>query len=177
MRLRLPTLLLLFTLVLLAGCRGDDEGAGTPPPEGGMSEGVADLYFPAAAGLTVERRALEPVEGAEAQVRALVEALLAGPDGDELVAPFPEGVTLSRVVVDAAGNAYVDLEAPEGGAPPASGSMQEMQTVYSLVNTIALNVPGVRRVALLWNGVQRESYAGHLDTSAPLGPRPDMVAR
>lgn len=177
MKLRIPILLLVILVLLLAGCRGDDGDTGTPPADGGMSEGVADLYFPAAAGLAVERRSIEPVDGAEAQVRVLVEALLAGPDEDGLTRPFAEDVTLSRVLVDASGTAFVDLEAPEDGRPPSSGSMQEMQTVYSLVNTVALNVPGVRRVALLWNGAQRESFSGHLDTSMPLGPRPDMVAR
>jgi hypothetical protein len=166
---------LLLVLALAAGCR-DRQDAGQAPEKGGLSEGVADLYFPGPSGLlTPERRSVEPVEGAEAQVRMLVEALLAGPEGESLARPFPEGVTVTQVMVDAGGTAYVDLTAPEEADPPSSGSMQEMQTVYSLVNTITLNVSGVRRVALLWNGVQRETFAGHLDTSRPLPPDPRMV--
>jgi hypothetical protein len=52
-----------------------------------------------------------------------------------------------------------------------------MVTVYSLVNSVALNVPAARRVALLWNGTQRQSFAGHLDTSRPLAPDPSLVVR
>ena len=45
-----------------------------------------------------------------------------------------------------------------------------MQTVYSLVDTVVANVPQIQRVALLWNGTQRETFSGHLDTSQPLVP-------
>jgi hypothetical protein len=36
------------------------------------------------------------------------------------------------------------------------------------VNSLALNVPQVVRVVLLWNGTQRVTFSGHLDTSRPL---------
>jgi hypothetical protein len=55
--------------------------------------------------------------------------------------------------------------------------MAEMQTVYSLVNSIAGNVPQVTQVALLWNGSQRLSFSGHLDTSRPLAPNQVLVLR
>ena len=61
--------------------------------------------------------------------------------------------------------------------PPAGGSTAEMQCVYSLVNSIALNVPQAPRVVLLWNGLQRPSFAGHLDTGAPLTPLRELIAR
>jgi hypothetical protein len=71
----------------------------------------------------------------------------------------------------------VDLHAPGRDAPPAGGSREELVTVYSLVNSLALNVPAARRVVLLWNGSQRRSFAGHVDTSRPLAPDPSLVAR
>lgn len=72
-------------------------------------------------------------------------------------------------------------EAPGGVAesppsdPPAVGSTAERQIVYSLVNTLALNLPAVERVAILWNGRQRGTFAGHLDTSRPLPPEPRLI--
>jgi hypothetical protein len=38
------------------------------------------------------------------------------------------------------------------------------------VDSVALNVPQASRVALLWNGAQRETFSGHLDLSRPLIP-------
>ena len=64
--------------------------------------------------------------------------------------------------------AYVDLRSPDHPDPPGGGSSEEIQRVYSLVNTIVLNVPQASAVVLLWNGVQRETFAGHLDLTRPL---------
>lgn len=70
------------------------------------------------------------------------------------------------------GVAYVGL----GGTPPALGTRGELLSVYSLVNTVAMNVTGVRSVVLLWNGQQRETFAGHIDTTRSLKPRENLVA-
>jgi hypothetical protein len=39
------------------------------------------------------------------------------------------------------------------------------------------SVPSVRSVALLWNGSQRLTFSGHLDTSRPLAADRSLVAR
>jgi hypothetical protein len=33
------------------------------------------------------------------------------------------------------------------------------------------------RVVLLWNGRQASTFAGHVDTTRPLGPAADLIAR
>jgi hypothetical protein len=38
-------------------------------------------------------------------------------------------------------------------------------------------VPQASRVVLLWNGIQRESFSGHLDLSRPLTPDRSLVSR
>ena len=43
-----------------------------------------------------------------------------------------------------------------------------MLSVYSIVNTVLLNIPEISAVVLLNNGQQRPTFAGHLDTSRPL---------
>ncbi|PYQ60097.1 MAG: sporulation protein, partial [Acidobacteria bacterium] len=54
--------------------------------------------------------------------------------------------------------------------PPPGGSTEEIQRVYSVVDSIVLGVPQASRVVLLWNGSQRETFSGHLDLSVPLVP-------
>jgi hypothetical protein len=130
-----------------------------------------NLYFPADGGaLRVEPRALPVSELPKDRIRAIVGALLAGPKAPGLARPFPEGVTLGPVELGANGIAYVDLRWQDHPDPPPGGSTEEIQRVYSVVNSIGLNVPQSAYVVLLWNGVQRETFAGHLDLSRPLAP-------
>jgi spore germination protein GerM len=135
-----------------------------------------ELYFPADGGLLrAERRELEVTEAPKDRIRKVVEALLSGPEGDGLYTLFPEGVSVGGIQLGAEGTVYVDLRWAEKEEPPASGSSEEMQRVYSLVNSIVLNVPQARRVVLLWNGAQTLTFAGHLDTSRPLLPERAML--
>lgn len=174
--------LLLVVLGLSLGCGGGGEVGEAGGPVASEEVGLevpVDLYFPGPGGrLYTERRDLAATDGAEGQTRAVVEALLAGPEGEELVAPFPDDVEIGALYLTGSGVAYVDLRTDgEPVPPPPSGSTGELQRVFSLVNSIALNIPEVDRVVLLWNGVQLRSFAGHLDTARPLAPSTDMVAR
>lgn len=51
---------------------------------------------------------------------------------------------------------------------PAMGATEELLAVYSLVNSLTANNLGVDRVVLMWNGEQRPTFAGHIDTTRPL---------
>jgi Sporulation and spore germination len=93
-----------------------------------------------------------------------------------LVRPLPPEVKLGSVELSADGTAFVDLRWPDREDPPESGSTEEIQRVYSLVDSVALNVPQVNRVVLLWNGTQRITFSGHLDTSRPLLPDRTLLA-
>jgi hypothetical protein len=85
-------------------------------------------------------------------------------------------VTLGSVQLTADGTAYLDLRWADHDDPPPGGSDAEMQEVYSLVDSVALNIPEAHRVVLLWNGTQRVSFSGHLDTSRPLLPDRNLIA-
>jgi len=103
-------------------------------------------------------------------------APVAAPAASGLVRPFSPEVKLGGVELSADGTAFVDLRWPDHDDPPESGSTEEIQRVYSLVDSVALNVPQVNRVVLLWNGTQRITFAGHLDTSRPLLPDRTLLA-
>lgn len=180
--------------------RGAAEGAAGAPTE----RHAFDLYFPASGGgLRGERRELQVSEAPKDRIRKVLEALLAGPAAAPaaaprpgstgaaavaappaaslagpagLVRPFPPEVKLGSVELSADGTAFVDLRWPNHDDPPESGSTEEIQRVYSLVDSLALNVPQVNRVVLLWNGTQRITFSGHLDTSRPLLPDRTLLA-
>jgi spore germination protein GerM len=151
-----------------------------PRPEGeaaGPGEPVQfTLYFPADGGaLGSERRELQVTESPRDRARKVVQALLAGPKANGFYRPFPEGVKLGSVLL-ADGVLYLDLLWDGHNDPPSSGSTEEMQRVFSLVDSICLNIPEAQRVVLLWNGFQRDSLGGHVDLSRPLRPNQTLVA-
>lgn len=158
-----------------AGGRGPGSG-GAAAGQRGERRGF-DLYFPADQGrLRAERRELEVTDSTRDRVRKILEALLAGPTAAGLVRPFPEGVTVGSVLVSQTGTVFVDLRWPGHQESPESGSTEEIQRIYSVVDSVALNVPQATRVVLLWNGTQRPSFSGHLDTSRPLLPDRTLLA-
>jgi spore germination protein GerM len=151
--------------------RPSRRAGGGPGAAAQKSEPVSfTLYFPAAGGLRPESRALQVSLEPKDRIRKVVEALLAGPKAPGLARPFPEGVTLGSVLLSSDGTAYVDLRWQDHVDPPPGGSTEEIQRVYSVVDSIVLGVPQASRVVLLWNGSQRETFSGHLDLSVPLVP-------
>ena len=129
---------------------------------------------PTAAGFGGERRELQVTESPRDRTRKIVQGLLAGPKGQTLYRPFPQGVRLGSVLL-VGDVVYLDFVWDGHPDPPSSGSTEEIQRVYSVVDSICLNVPEVQQVVLLWNGFQRITF-GHLDLSQPIRPDRSLAA-
>jgi len=181
----LSALVMIFGGLWLARDRGARPAA---PPQGEASgPAVSELPpepWPAVLWLPTVGGQLAPVAAEilsgpeiEARLHALLTALLAAPTGGEVAALFPEPVRAAAEVIGADGTLYVDLRGTAGGPPPGAGSTLETQRVYSIVHTVLRNEPRISRVVLLWNGIQRESFAGHVDTGRPLMLRPELETR
>ena len=135
------------------------------------------LYFPGAGGRLVrEEREIEGSADRSRLAEHLVQAVLDGPQSDRAFRAFPEGITMGEVHVTADGVAYVDLISLANPSPPIQGSTGELLTLYSLVNSVVENVPGARSLVVLWNGRQPRTFAGHVDTSRPLLPSPELAS-
>ena len=65
------------------------------------------------------------------------------------------------------GDAYVDLSREASAAHPG-GSLNELLTVYTIVNAVTANLPAVTAVQLLIDGKPVETLAGHVDLRRPL---------
>ena len=186
----------LFALSALLGACGDGDVADAAAGEVELvAEGedfFATLCFPGADGqLRCEPRAIPAAAGVEETAAVIVRALIDGPGataaGDdapdpagELFSALPPAVGLQALdLVD--GVAYVDLTVTEAGPAarferPAMGLREELLAVYSLVNSLAASSLGIERVVLMWNGEQRLTFAGHVDTTRPLLPDLDRNA-
>ena len=153
-----------------SGRRATPTPAGEEPVvTGGGEVTTAELYFPSTSGwLGAESRELPAAASAEERARQVAAALLTGPTAPGHVAPLGEGVELASLHLTGDGVVYVDLAAAQLASPPVTGSRGELLVVYSFVNSILANVPEARGVVLMWNGSQRPTFAGHVDTTRPL---------
>jgi hypothetical protein len=71
------------------------------------------------------------------------------------------------VFVTEKGDAYVDLSRDASAGHPG-GSLNELLTVYTIVDALTANLPAVTAVQLLIDGKQVETLAGHVDLRRPL---------
>jgi hypothetical protein len=105
-------------------------------------------------------------EGTVQQAREIITAQIA-PAAAPLLSAIPPGTTLRALFITANGNAYVDLSRDVSSAHPG-GTMNELLTVYTLVNAITANLPSVSAVQLLVDGKEVDTLAGHVDLRRPL---------
>jgi len=133
-------------------------------PAGGRT---AVLFFVADGGrLAREARDLDPCNETGDCVRDTLDALLSGSVG-EYDEAIPESAVLNSVRIEGS-TAVVDLSQGFVTDLPA-GSSAEMLAVYSLVDTVCANHPGISRVKLTVEG-NGSTVLGHLDLSRPLAP-------
>src|SRR5262249_20337207 len=100
-----------------------------------------------------------------ARARAIVEAQLA--QAPPLVSAIPSETKLRELFVTERGDAFVDLSG-EVSAKHSGGSLDEIFTVYTIVNALTVNLPAITRVQILVDGKKADTRAGHV----PLGHPP-----
>jgi hypothetical protein len=136
---------------------------------------LATLYFPALneGKLIAETRSLTWAQADADRVRQIVLALAEGShQGYGRV--LPASTTLRAVFLAADGTAYVDLSS-DVLSDLEPGIQSETLAIYSMVNSITLNVPSVKRVHFLIQGQEVETLDGHADLTASFVPDPARV--
>lgn len=131
------------------------------------------LYFgdPLGRYLTAEQRIIEQPEDAVALGRRVLAALLEGPKKGTSPT-LPQGVDLRAFFIAGDGIAYVDFESGAFNNHP-KGVETELLSIYSIVNTLVLNVDEIRSVKILIGGQEAATLAGHVDLSHPF--KADML--
>jgi spore germination protein GerM len=134
------------------------------------------VYFPSTTGDGLVGEAHEifmtPAPGDRA--KQILADLISGPTSGTALRALPPGTQLRQVYVLEQGTAYVDLSADlKRGI--GGGSTEELFTVYSIINSVALNIPEIRRVGILVEGQPVDTLNGHLDLRRPLPPDLSVV--
>ena len=185
-------------LALLAACRSgpsDPQPAAGPAPDVVPPASAADdrsgktdsdlaplqqqevfIYYPAADGdgLIGETHQIFLTATPGDRAKQIVADLISGPTSEAAHRALPPGTQLRQIYVLDNGVAYVDFTADlERGI--GGGSMDELLTVYSIVDSVALNIAEIQRVGILINGRPIETLNGHLDLRRPLTPDRSLV--
>lgn len=158
---------------LSSGSGASPAPGGPPAPPGRRIK--ARLFFVASDGqhLTSVERDVAYGEGAAAQAREIINAQIA-PVVEPTVSAVPAGTTLRALFITDRGEAYVDLSR-EIASAHSGGTIDELLTVYTIVNALTANLPAVTAVQVLVDGKEVETLAGHVDLRNPLARNLDWV--
>jgi hypothetical protein len=173
------TAILFFTVVVFLAKRGLPASAGnttataatTAPPAVPAAPGrkiKARLFYVADDGarLTSVERDVAYGDGVDAQAREIITAQIAQV-AEPLVSAIPRGTTLRAVFITKSGDAYVDLSREARAAHPG-GTVDELLTIYTIVNALTVNLPAVTAVQVLVDGKEVDTLSGHVDLRHPL---------
>ncbi len=143
-------------------------------PNNGTTQ-LATLYFPALneGKLVPESRPITWAQGDADRVRQVVLALAEGSQQGYGRA-FAASTTVRAVFLGADGTAYVDLS-NDMLSDFEPGIQTETLTMYSIVNSITIHIPSVKRVRFLIQGQEVETLDGHADLTAPFSPDPTRI--
>jgi hypothetical protein len=139
------------------------------------SSQTATLYFP-----SLEQGTLVPescsITWAEADVDRVRQVVLALAEGSHqgLRRVLPASTSVRAVFLAPDGTAYVDLSNDVLSEFPP-GIETESLAIYSLVNSITMNIPSVKRVKFLIQGQEVETLDGHADLTATFAPDPTRI--
>jgi hypothetical protein len=136
----------------------------------------AVLYFASEDGLRLVpvENEVALAEGVVAQARSIVEAQLAAAAPAPLVSTIPKGAALRGIFVSQRNEAFVDLDPSIRTAHPG-GTLQELMTVYTIVNALLTNLPNLQDVQILIGGQEVDTLAGHVDLRRPLRKNEGLI--
>ena len=127
-----------------------------------------NLYFSDEEGLVLKIEKRELSKGVlTKEIEEGINVLINGPLG-KLTPTIPDGTKLLGVKIKD-GVVFLNFSKEISEKHPG-GSSAEIQTVYSIVNTVTLNFPDIKKAQILIEGKKTKTLAGHIDISFPLGP-------
>lgn len=137
--------------------------------EAPLQQASAILYFTdaSARALMPERLILPPDSAPQDAGRAIVEALVKGPRDGSLSPSLPAGVAVKGFYITPGRTAVVDLDSAARDRLPG-GVMTETLSVFSIVNSLILNISDIEQVKVIFDGQEAQTFAGHIDLESPL---------
>jgi spore germination protein GerM len=151
--------------------RGSATPTATPaasPTAAAQRKITATLFFTGEDGLSLVpvQREVPLAEPVVEQARQIILAQIAAPS-QPLATTIPSDTKLRAIYLSDRGDLFVDFS-PELTVRHTGGSLDELFTVYAIVNAATVNLPAITRVQILIDGKEVDTLAGHVDLRNPL---------
>ncbi len=136
---------------------------------------AATLYFPSydQGTLLSEERQVSWAKADTDRVRQVLLALIEG-SHQGYSRGLPAAVKIRAVFLASDGTVFLDFES-EGLEDFSPGISSESLAVYSVVNSLAVNIPAVKKVRILLQGKEADTLDGHADLSDSFVPDPSLI--
>ena len=128
------------------------------------------VFFPAASGdtlLLAQEQMIFKSADISNRARQILQSLQTGPQGDTMLPPLPKDTKVQDIFLSEQGTAFIDFSDNLATAHPG-GVLNELSTIYSIVDSLTYNLPEIKQVKILIGGVEKETLAGHCLLLLPL---------
>lgn len=144
-------------------------------PAQGERKISATLFYVSDDGMSLVQTPSEVPFGATPteQAKAILAAQMA--PLPPRVSAIPADAKVRNVYITARGDAFVDFSS-ELTTKHTGGSLDELLTVYTIVDALTANLPAITRVQILIDGKEVDTLAGHVDLRHPLAKSLEWVA-
>jgi hypothetical protein len=153
---------------------GTAQAPATPAPSGStpapdaQRKITATLFYVSEDGMSLAatQREVPLSEAVVEQAREILLAQIAAPEAP-LASAIPAETKLRAIYLSERGDLFADFTG-ELTSRHTGGSLDELFTVYAIVNSITVNLPAITRVQILIDGKEVDTLAGHVDLRNPL---------
>lgn len=128
------------------------------------------LFFPSVDGetlLAVKDETIYKSGEVVNRAKQILQKLQDGPGNDNLLPPMPKDTKVQDLFVSEQGTAFIDFSNVIATNHPG-GVLNELATIYSIVDSLTFNLPEIREVKILIGGIEKETLAGHCLLLLPL---------
>jgi spore germination protein GerM len=128
------------------------------------------LFFPPGSGdplLTAEDGTIFQSTEIENRAKQILQKLQEGPHGEGMVPSLPKDAKAQDLFISQDGTAFINFSNAIATNHPG-GVLNELATIYSVVNSLTYNLQEIKEVKILIGGVEKETLAGHCLLLLPL---------
>src|SRR5439155_26014544 len=123
----------------------------------------AKIFFPAASGpalLNAEDQMIFKSAEVVNRAKQILQKVLDGPHSDAMFPSMPKDTKVQDIFISEQGVAIIDFSNTISTNHPG-GLLNELTTIYSVVNSLTYNIDEINQLKILIGGVEKETLAGH----------------
>lgn len=129
-------------------------------------------YYPTDGMLATGFIAVKRQSDTQTQARELIRSLASDQRASQTA--LLRDLQLRELYLDMSGTAYLDI-VPNQQKELTASIEEEFLSLYAMVNTLMQNFEEIKQVALLIDGKEAQTLAGHIDLSRKFTKRMDLV--